>query len=328
MMDRWVYGFRLTIVVFLAAFIIACGSASPSSAPITLTATAPNASQRAIKVIAVETFLADIAQNVAGDRVTVESLMPIGVDPHAFEPTPGDVRRVAESDVLISNGRGVEVFLDKLLHNAGGNRIVVTASAGLTSREKKAGEPSDEVEGEGSKAEGDPHFWFDPTLVIKYVENIRDGLTHADPDGAQVYHANAEAYIAKLQALDNKIRQQVSVIPTNQRKLVTDHDTFGYFADRYGFEIVGMLIPSLSTADTANAQQLADVYDRIKASGAKAIFVEQGANPQLAEQVARDTGVKVIIGLYTHSLSAPDGPAPTYLQMLEYDVLTIVNALK
>jgi ABC-type Zn uptake system ZnuABC Zn-binding protein ZnuA len=275
-----------------------------------------------LRVVAVATFLADIAQNVAGDRVRIETLMPLGVDPHSFEPTPQDVKKIADSQILIVNGSGFEEFLENLLANSGTRTTVIDASRGLTSRTLKPGEPHDEDN------PTDPHFWLDPTQVVKYVENIRAALTQADPDGAATYQANADAYISKLNALDTKIKQTVGAIPPNQRKLVTDHDTFGYYADRYGFEIVGMLVPSFSTADTSSAQQVATLIDQIRATGVKAIFLEQGTNPRLAEQISRETGANIVTGLYTHSLSAADGPAPTYLQMLEYDTQLIVDALK
>lgn len=305
----------LTLVLLLVAASTAC--ASPTAAP---TVSSPGA-MSGLRVVAVETFLADIAQNVAGDRVKVEALMPIGLDPHAFEPTPQDVKKVADADVLVVNGAGFEEFLDKLLENAGSKYLLVEASKGLTSRVLKPGEPRD------PDNPGDPHFWLDPTQVVKYVENIRDSLTQADPAGAATYKANADAYIAKLYALDSKIKNAVNTIPAPKRKLVTDHDTFGYYADRYGFEIVGMLVPSFSTADASTAQQLAALIDQIKATHAQAIFLEQNDNPQVAQQIARDTGIKIVTGLYTHSLSDANGPAPTYLQMLEYDTMLIVNAL-
>ncbi len=311
-------GLRAAVFLMLALLSVAASSAcaSPTAAP-AVSATGA----RGLRVVAVETFLADIAQNVAGDRVKVEALMPVGMDPHAFAPTPQDVKKVADSDVLIVNGAGLEAFLDKLLENAGGKYLVIEASKGLASRALKPGAPRD------ADHPGDPHFWLDPTLVVKYVENIRDGLTQADPAGAATYKANADAYIAKLYALDSKIKNAVNTIPAANRQLVTDHDTFGYYADRYGFEIVGMLVPSFSAADASTARQLAALIDQIQARHARAIFLEQNDNPQVAQQIARDTGVKIVTGLYTHSLSDANGPAPTYLQMLDYDTLLIVNAL-
>jgi ABC-type Zn uptake system ZnuABC Zn-binding protein ZnuA len=301
----------------MLAFALALFGCVPASTPLPSPAPAPTP-----RVIAIETFLADISQNVAGDRIKIEALMPIGADPHSFEPTPQDSRKIAESDVLIINGTGFEEFLNKLLQNAGGKHQMIEASKGLTSRALKADEPHDEDN------PSDPHFWFDPTNTIRYVENIRDGLTQADPAGAELYKRNAAEYITKLNALDAEIKQRVSVIPAANRKLVTDHDTFGYFADRYGFEIVGMIVPSFTTADSSTAQQVAQLIDSIKATKAKAIFIEASTNPALADQIAQDTGATVVTGLYTHSLSEPNGPAPTYLKMLEYDTQKIVDALK
>jgi len=275
------------------------------------------------KVLAIETFLADIAQNVAGDRLPVEALIPIGVDPHAFEPAPTDIRKVAASQVLIANGAGFESFLQKLLENAGGQRPVIEAAAGLTSRQPHDGEMAAAEHGGN-----DPHFWLDPISVIKYTENIRDGLSQADPAGQDVYAKNAETYISKLRELDTWITGQVQQMPEARRLLVTNHETFGYFADRYGFRIVGAVIPSVSTNASPSAKELAALTDRIRQTGAPAIFLETGANPQLADQLAGEVGIKVVTDLYTHSVTAAGGNAPTYIDMMRYNVQKIVDALK
>jgi ABC-type Zn uptake system ZnuABC Zn-binding protein ZnuA len=278
--------------------------------------------QAALKMIAAETFLADIAQNVAGKRVKIEALMPIGVDPHGFEPTPTDVAKIADSNLLIINGAGFEEFLAELLENAGGERAVLDASAGLTSRQLHEGETVDPDHA------GDPHFWLDPNNVIEYVENIRDGLSAADPEGATAYRANAEAYIAKLRDLDRWITDRVAKVPETNRLLVTNHESFGYFADRYGFNIIGTVVPSVSSGSSPSAQQLAALIDQIKATGAKAIFLETGTNPQLAEQVAKETGSKVVTNLFSHSITEEGGPAPTYIDMIKSNTDAIVSALK
>jgi ABC-type Zn uptake system ZnuABC Zn-binding protein ZnuA len=314
----------VTLVLFALLALAACSPNAPSAPSSPPPASAGAA---AFNVVAVESFLADIAQNVAGERVRVQTLMPVGLDPHSFEPTPQDVIKVADSSVLIVNGAGFEVFLDKLLQNAGGQHLVIDASQGLTMRQIREGELVSE-EGHTNRAQGDPHFWLDPINAIKYVENIRDGLSRVDPIGANIYKTNAAAYIQQLNKLDAEIRAQVNSLPPANRKIVTDHDTFGYYADRYGFEIVGMLVPSFSSADAASARQLADLIDRIKSSGVKAIFLDAGTNPQLAHQVAQDTGVVVVTDLYTHSLSDANGPAPTYIDMLKYDTARIVQGLR
>ena len=272
-----------------------------------------------LSVVAVEGFLADIAQNVAGSRALVSTLIPSGVDPHAYEPTPGDLARVADSDVLIVNGAGLERFLTEMLRNAGGERLVIEASAGLTSRS---------VPGSGEHEESDPHFWLDPSNVLRYVENIRAGLSQVDPAGATTYDANAKEYSARLKELDQWIAAQVAAIPTGRRLLVTNHESLGYFADRYGFRIVGSIIPSVSTDASPSARQLAELVDAVKAAGVRAVFLETGSNPRLAEQLAREAGIRVVTQLYTHSSGPGGGPAAGYIGMMEYDTRAIVDALK
>lgn len=273
------------------------------------------------RVIAVETFLADIAQNVAGDRLKVEPLLPIGAEPHGYEPTPRDIARVAESDLLIVNGAGLEGFLEALLRDAGGHAQVVEASAGVPGRTPQAGEAPF-----GDRT--DPHFWLDPLRVVRYVENIRDAFIRIDPEGSEAYSRNADAYIARLRALDGWIREQVAAIPPERRLLVTNHESLGYFAERYGFRIIGTVLPGLSEEVSPSAQELARLVEQMRAAGVRAIFLETGANAALARQVAAEAGVAVVTELYTHSLSAPDGPAPTYIEMMQHDVRVIVEALQ
>ncbi len=301
--------------LIVAAFSIpACAPAAPAVQP---------AGDSMPNVLATETFLADIAQNVAGDRLKVAALLPVGTDPHSFEPTPQDVTKVTASQVLIVNGGGIESFLSKLLDNAGGQRQVIVASAGLASRTPGSGELRD-----ADHSEGDPHFWLDPAMVIKYVETIRAGLSQADPAGVAGYAKNAEAYSAQLKALDAWIAAQVQSIPPERRLLVTNHESLGYYADRYGFKVVGAVVPSFSTDASPSAQQLAQLVNAIKATGARAVFLETGSNPQLAQQVAQEAGIKVVADLYTHSISPPGGPAPSYIEMMRYNTRAIVDALK
>jgi ABC-type Zn uptake system ZnuABC Zn-binding protein ZnuA len=316
-------------LILLGALLAACRPAGQAAIQPTSQATQAGGATTALKVIAAETFLADIAQNVAGDRVKIESLMPIGVDPHGFEPTPTDVAKITDSNVLIINGGGVEEFMAEVLENAGGQRAVIEASAGLTQREPREGEHAEEDEADhGHEHEGDPHFWLDPNNVIMYVENIRDGLSTADPAGAATYAANAAAYIVKITELDRWIADRVAEVPEGNRLLVTNHESFGYFADRYGFQVIGTVVPSVSTGSAPSAQQLARLIDHIKETGAKAIFLETGTNPQLAQQVAKETGSKVITNLYSHSITEPSGPAPTYIEMMKSNTEAIVTALK
>ncbi len=271
----------------------------------------PGAANQPTRVLAAETFLADIAQNVAGDRLQVQSLLPPGIDPHEFQPAPQDAIKIAQSRVLIVNGLNYETWLQKSLQDAGNAPVLITATQGIA-----------------ASGGGDPHMWMDPSNVIRYVENIRDGLTQADPAGKEVYAANAAAYIAKLKALDASIRSLVAALPPERRLLVTNHDDLGWFAKAYGFTIVGAVIPSVTDEASPSAQQMAALIDTIKRAKAPAIFVDVGANPNLAEQIASGTGAKVVTGLYIESLSPAGGPATTYVDMMKYDAGLIVQALK
>ena len=281
---------------------------------------APQNNDNAFSVLASTSFLADIAQNVAGDRLTVTSLLPIGADPHSYQAAPLDVSKIANSDVLIVNGIGYETFIDPLLENAGGEHFIITASDGLQANQM-------ESEDNPSQMVGDPHMWLDVSRTVKYVENIRDGLMQADPAGADIYKSNAEAYIAQLEELDAWITEQVQSIPAEKRLLVTNHESLGYFAQRYGFTVVGSILPSFSSEAGVSAQEVAAAVNKIRASGASAIFLGEVENADLAEQIAAETGVKVVNDLYFESLT--DGtPAPTYIDMMKYNVTQIVNALK
>ena len=302
---------KLMLFTIVSTMISACGS-SPAKQDISNTATQDSKDyQVELKVLAVQSFLADIAQNIAGNRLKVDTLLPLEIDPHAFEPTTKDLARVNESQVLIVNGAGLEEWLQEVLDNAGGNRLVIEASTGLASSENT-----------------DPHFWLDPLNVITYVENIRAGLSEADPGGSQIYQENADSYISQLKDLDTWIQMQVAKIPPERRQLVTNHESFGYFADRYGFTIVGTILSSSSASASPSAQELGALIDQIRSSGAGVIFLETGTNPQLANQLSQETGIKVITDLYSHSLTAADGSAPDYISMMRHNVQTIVEALR
>jgi ABC-type Zn uptake system ZnuABC Zn-binding protein ZnuA len=273
------------------------------------------------KVLAVESFLADIAQNVAGKRLVVDSLIPLGMDPHTFEPTPSDLARISSCQLMIINGAGMEIWLKKIIENAGGHCQVVEASAGLVSRATGATSQT-------SAPELDPHFFMDPMLSIHYVENIRDALTKLDPTGQPEFDQNAQSYIQQLHDLDIWISAQVAQIPVEKRLIITNHESLGYFADRYQFKVVGTILPSASSESQPSAQQIAQLIEVIHQTGVKAIFLELGNNQDLAQRIAQDTGIKVIADLYEHSLSEKSGPASTYIEMMKYNTLTIVNALK
>jgi len=279
-----------------------------------------------LHILAVETFLGDIAQNVAGERTRVDTLIPAGLDPHAFEPTPQDAARIQDASVLIINGAGLEAWLGKLMINTGKDQLVISASEGLAPRAPAGSETA--ATANSVHEEGDPHFWLNPLNVIRYVENIRDGLIQADPDGKEIYNRNADAYIARLKDLDIEIRAQVEQIPTDRRLLVTNHESFGYFADRYGFTVIGTILPGASSSASPSAMQMVDLIEKIRSSGAPAVFLETGSSPMLAEQIGQETGIRVISNLYTHSLTAKGGEAPTYIDLMKHNTEVICAALK
>lgn len=293
-------------IIFLTLIALAIAGCKPAS----------NSPEADSAILTSTTFLADITRHIAGDRVTVESLLPIGADPHSYQPTPQDTAKIADSKLLIINGAEYEHFLETLLENAGGGRDVVEASAGISPRTDT-----------GSEHGVDPHMWLDPNNVIVYVENIRKGLTQYDPEGASTYQSNADAYIAELKNLDSWIVEQVSQIPPEKRLLVTNHDAFGYFAERYGFTIAGTVLESFSSIASPSAGQIAGLIDQIKLTGAPAILLDATENESLAKQIADETGVRVVTDLHLGSLT--DGPpAGTYIDMMKYNVTQIIEALK
>ena len=286
-----------------------------------------------LHLVASTGFLADLTRNVAGDRLAVSSLIPPDTDPHAFEPTPTDLRTVLEADLVVLNGAGLEGRLADTVREAGGDVPIVEASEGIAPRTPQPGEPTheDEAADEGDaahEAEADPHFWLDPTLAMRYVSTIRDALIELDPAGAGEYRRNADRYIAELDELDRWIAEQIETIPPADRQLVMNHVSHGYFADRYGLRIVGAVIPSVSSGDTPSARDLAGLTATIRDTGVKAIFVDSGENPELSRQIARETGIRVVDDLRVHSLSEPGGGAATYVELLRHDTLRIVEALR
>jgi ABC-type Zn uptake system ZnuABC Zn-binding protein ZnuA len=293
-------------LLLAATLLAACSSSLSTSA------------SNPLRVLATETFLGDITQNVAGDRLKVDTLLRPNVDPHEFQPVPQDAIKIAGSRLLVVNGLGYETWLTKELENGEGRRLVVVASEGL----------GPEPDPSGEHPGGDPHMWMDPLNVIQYVSNIRDGLIQVDPAGRDAYDANADAYIVRLKDLDSWVRSEVAGLPPERRLLVTNHDALRYFARAYDFKVVGAVIPSVTTEASPSARQMAALIDTIKSSGAPAIFLDAGENQNLADQIASETGAKVITDLYVESISDPNGPAPTYIDMIRHDVSVIVEALR
>lgn len=281
-------------------------------------------SGRQIRILATTSFAHEVVSSVAGDDLPVQRLLPLGVDPHAFEPTPRDLRAIADADVLFINGLGLESFLVETLRNTGGDAMVVSLSEGI--EPLQFGAASQGGGNSGLEAGPDPHVWLDPVLMQRWAQNAAQALGALDPAHAEGYASRGRAYQEMLGALDDWILTQIEPIPIQNRVLVTDHEALGYFAARYQFQVVGTIIPAYSTLAEPSAKGLADLERIVEQTGAKAVFVSTDVNPSTAARLTSDTGLQ-LVRLYLGSLSAPSGPASTYLQLMHYNVSAIVQAL-
>jgi len=290
-----------------------------------------------LRVISTTSILADVVSQVGGDLIHLEVLLPLGADPHSFDPTPRDVAEIADAQVIFANGAGLEEFLQRLLANAQAIERVVYVSDEIHLLETESElhlEHTDERDGPGeaesedSNAEhdGDPHVWMDPTFVMEWVRRIEQKLRRIDPDNASVYETNAARYLDELQSLDDWIFSQVATIPESNRQFVTDHRIFGYFAARYDFKQVGAIIPSFTSMAEPSAQDLAALEEIIDELDVKVVFVGNTINPSMAQRVSEDTGMQLIF-LYTGSLSEAGGPADNYIDFMRFNVNAIVNGL-
>lgn len=313
----------LPLGVILALTLAAC---TPSAAPSPQTAAQLTPAARGLaegekpRVVATTSIVADVVAQVGGDAIDLVTLLPLGADPHAYTPTPQDLRTLNQADVIFINGLGLEEALMPVLGTLDSAAPVIEVNAAVTPL------AMDGVQEGHAHGAGDPHTWFDVANVILWTGTIRDELSRLDPAHASGYAAAAKRYAATLTELDAEIRARIDTLPQERRKLVSDHAEFNYFAHAYGFEVIGAVIPALSTMAEPSAQQLAALHDQIAAAGAPAIFVGTTVNPRLEEQLAQDLGIEVVT-LYTASLSPADGPAATYVDLMRHTVESIVAAL-
>jgi ABC-type Zn uptake system ZnuABC Zn-binding protein ZnuA len=280
----------------------------------------PDASPRSgepVTVVATTPILADIVKQIGGDRVVVESLLPANADPHDFEPKPADIVKLEDADLIVEHGLMLDEWAADLVISAGNEEVVVATDGVPTLPTNEEGFPS-----------GDPHVWFDPTNVKIMASNIAAALSAFDPDGTASYLARLDAYIQQLDALDGWIAAQIATIPPERRKLVTNHDAFGYFVNRYGLTFVGSVIPSLDSRSEPSAKETADLIERIKSEGVPAIFTEAALNPELEEELAKQAGVTVVPNLYGDNLGEAGSGSDTYIGLMVTDTLLIVNALR
>jgi ABC-type Zn uptake system ZnuABC Zn-binding protein ZnuA len=267
-----------------------------------------------LDVVATTTQVADLAANVGGERVRVTSLLKPGVDAHDYEPSPADVEAIATADVVLENGAGLERWLHDTIQSSGYHGPLVDTSQGV--RLRRVG------------AEPDPHIWQNPRNARLMAANIERALATAEPAAAATFRANLAAYTRQLQALDAEVQRQIDSLAN--RKLVTNHDAFGYYIDRYGLQFVGSVIPSFDTSAELSGRDIRDLVAKIKATKVKAVFSETTLPPRAAETIAREAGVKVVEGedaLYGDSLGPPGSDGDTYLKMIRHNTRTIVSNL-
>jgi len=303
-------------------FVAACGGGpatelTPSPAP-------------SVRVVTTSVILADFVRNVGGEKVEVRPIVPPGADVHSFQSTPGDSLAISNARVIVSNGLGLDGFLDSLLKSAKRQDSVhVVAADGLDAMAVVALAPGPSPSGREvalspSKGRGegrDPHFWQSPLYTVYYVERIRDGLIQADQSNAQVYQDNAAAYIQKLYELDREIAEALSTVPPQRRHLVTFHDAFGHFAERYGWKSSAFVLGD--AADVTPGTVVA-VMERIKEEGIPAVFTEPQFSADVIGQVARDAGIGVGT-IYSDSL---DANVPTYIDMMRFNTRSLLENLR
>ena len=272
-----------------------------------------------VKAVASFSILGDMVKEVGGDRIEVTTLVGPDGDAHVFDPTPADAKTLARADIFFVNGLGFEGWMDRLEKSSGFKGKVVVASKGV--------KPRTMVEEEGGKAEEitDPHAWQDLANGKIYVANISEALIAADPEGKAIYEANAAKYLAAIAQEEAVVKEAIGKLPPERRRIITSHDSFGYFGAAYGLEIIAP--EGVSTESEASAQDVAKIIRQIKAEKIPAVFIENITDHRLLDQIASETGAKVGGTLYSDALSPRDGPAATYLDMFRHNIGTLTAAL-
>ena len=282
-------------------------------------AAAPAQAQQRLDVVATFSILGDFVKSVGGDRVAVVSLVVPNGNAHVYAPSPGDAKKVADAKVVFVNGLGFEGWLERLVKASGTKAPIVVATTGIKPRER-ADHGHDHDHGRA-----DPHAWQSVANAKIYVANIRDALIAADPAGKDAYHANAAAYLAKLDALEREVRDVVAKIPADRRHVITSHNAFGYFQDAYGISFTAP--QGVSTEAEASAKDVAAIITQIKKQKVAAVFLENVTDPRLVQQIARETGANVGGTLYSDALTDEKGDAPTYIDLIRHNLRQLAAAL-
>jgi zinc/manganese transport system substrate-binding protein len=291
--------------------LLACAAVAAATACTTTRLATPKPGQ--VTVVATTTQMQDLVRNVGGSRVHLVGILEPNVDPHDFEPTPDTAVALAGAQLVVESGVGVDGWADRLVSSAAPGTQVFVASNGLAVRPGDAEEPT-----------GDPHWWHDPTLFERAALDLAAKLGQVDPDGRAAFERNAADYVSRIKLMDASNQQLIASVPPDRRKLVTNHDAFGYFAAHYGISIVGSVIPSLSTAAQPSAKGVADLIERIRATHVNAIFTESSLNPSLEQRIAEEAGVRVYANLYGDTLGPAGSPGATYIDMERWNMRAMV----
>jgi ABC-type Zn uptake system ZnuABC Zn-binding protein ZnuA len=306
---------RTLAVAAIATALVACAADGPSS---------PGEGGR-LRVVATTTQVGSLASEIGGDAIELTVLMKPGIEAHDFELTPAAGAALEEADLVLISGAGLEEWLDETLDTIGGADRVRDLSDGVTLRAPGDHEPADEDE----HAEGmDPHYWLSAPNAIVMAENARDALADAAPDSANAFDERAAALIARLQDADAQVRSTIDEVPSDARRMVTDHDALGYFIDEYGLEFIGSIFPSLDVSSEPSAQEIEALVAEIRGQGVTAIFTESSVNPRLAAAVADETDAHLVDEpIYTDSLGPDGSGAETLDGMLLHNARVIRDGL-
>ena len=280
----------------------------------------PATAQDTTKVSAAATFsiLGDVVRNVGGERVEVVTLVGPDGDVHVYSPTPGDAKKLAAARIVFVNGLGLEGWVTRLVKASGTRAPIVTVTNGIAARKM-------EDESEPGRLMIDPHAWQSVANAKIYVANIRDGLAAIDPAGKATYDANAAAYLGKLDQLEKEVHAAIAVIPAERRRVITTHDSLGYFGDAYGLKFISP--ERVSTDSEASAKDVAKIITQIRREKIPAVFLENITDPRLMNEIARETGAAIGGTLYSDALSPPSGPAASYLEMMRHNARELTKAL-
>ena len=317
------------VLLLALLLILACDGGSSTGGPDTSAGSSSAVSESKINVATTNNIIADWVVAVGQDRVEVNALLPVDADAHTYQPGARDITRIADADVVMIVGLSLEAsWLDKLIDNAAQDPDRVIALGDAVDPLEFV-EPTEEDHEEEGHDEGslDPHFWFDPLRVKLAVNSIATHLSDLDPSGETFYQENATSYAGKLDELHDWIGEKVATLTESQRQLVTSHDSFQYYAERYGFKVVGAILP-VTTESEPTAQELTELIETIKSEGAKAVFTERSESDRMARRISEETGAELIGGLYSGSLGEPESEAGTYIDLMRHNTTTIVEALQ